>query len=326
MDKCPKCGNKLSSIDVLCPKCGALVEVVQIKKGALGQNAASGLGIPIKKLPQQNLIVYNDEWPTDDTDMLSSQDDKPADTPDSMPFSEPDEVSELLKRLEEPAANIKAYSPEDELGSEENYLAMFRNMKLPALEDINASITGRTEYIEHVEPIVHTVQPTQARHSEYAVQPKQFEPQPVEPAPVTVEPAQHRWLEIEELSDGARTNAAPSVAVVDSVPEAAVPEDVSVPMVALSEETPHYRSRSERRQAAAAPPPQQKRGAGRAILMVFVWLLITGALFCGFFFLDQYVTEHYGTYPAMLYDWSGGNIDLAPSVEPSPTPLEAPAP
>ncbi len=31
MSKCPKCGNKLSSLDVLCPKCGALVEIVQNK-------------------------------------------------------------------------------------------------------------------------------------------------------------------------------------------------------------------------------------------------------------------------------------------------------
>ena len=28
MDRCPNCGNKLSNIDVLCPKCGAVVEVV----------------------------------------------------------------------------------------------------------------------------------------------------------------------------------------------------------------------------------------------------------------------------------------------------------
>ncbi len=30
MDKCPKCGNKLSPVDVLCPRCGALVEVIRV--------------------------------------------------------------------------------------------------------------------------------------------------------------------------------------------------------------------------------------------------------------------------------------------------------
>ena len=31
MERCPKCGNKLSNVDVLCPRCGALVEVIQVK-------------------------------------------------------------------------------------------------------------------------------------------------------------------------------------------------------------------------------------------------------------------------------------------------------
>ncbi len=30
MNKCPKCGNKLSPVDVLCPRCGALVEVIHV--------------------------------------------------------------------------------------------------------------------------------------------------------------------------------------------------------------------------------------------------------------------------------------------------------
>ncbi len=33
MEKCPKCGNKLSPIDVLCPRCGALVENINVRLG-----------------------------------------------------------------------------------------------------------------------------------------------------------------------------------------------------------------------------------------------------------------------------------------------------
>lgn len=325
MDKCPKCGNKLSSIDVLCPKCGALVEVVQIKKGAALQNASSGLGTPIKKLPHQNLIVYNDDWPVDDIDMLSLPDEKPVIAQSNMlGASPPDVVSTLLKRFDAPA-DPDAYSIEAELGSEENYLAMFRNMKLPELENINTSSPDQSDTTEHTTVIEHALNPEYTEHtdlpeqtdylkpSDYLEQTSQPEPEFVDPA-VATEPTQHRWLEIEELSNGAHAHAASHVLV-----------EASVPDTALADETPRYRYHSKYRQAAATPPPPRS-SVSRAVLMVFVWLLITGALFCGFYFLDQYVTQHYGTYQAMLYEWTDGSINLAPSTESSPAPIEAPAP
>ena len=65
MDKCPKCKNSLSSSDVLCPKCGAMVEQISTAK------------IPInKKMPEKtesspasevdyndSLIMYNESFP-----------------------------------------------------------------------------------------------------------------------------------------------------------------------------------------------------------------------------------------------------------------------
>jgi len=47
-------------------------------------------------------------------------------------------------------------------------------------------------------------------------------------------------------------------------------------------------------------------------LMVFVWLVITCAVFCGFYFFDQYVIGHYGSYQAMLYEISDGQSSLKP--------------
>ncbi len=316
MDKCPKCGNKLSSIDVLCPKCGALVEVVQIKKGTAGQNASSDMSIPVKKQPQQNLIVYNDDWPVDDTDMLSSLDAAPEVKPDDIPAPYPDDVSELLKHLDTPAipetkpSMETPFSPESELESEENYLAMFRNMKLPELEDINTENTAEPSYSEQL---------TAADPPEPSIQP---EPRHAESIPVTAGHEKHRWLEIEELSDNPPVDAPISTSAEPTDTETEAPE---APVPASDEPgESRFRYRSERRQATTVLHP--RRNVGRVVMMIFVWLLVTGALFCGFFFLDQYVTEHYGSYPAMLYEWSNGAIDLDPSAELSPTPIEAPAP
>lgn len=328
MDKCPKCGNKLSSIDVLCPKCGALVEVVQIKKGTASQNAAAVLSTPMKKLPQQNLIVYNDDWPTDD--MEFSSDEKTTGESIKMPaVSEANEVSELLKEFGAPATPEpnphsfdKTYPSESELGSEENYLAIFRHMKLPELEDINTGTAGQTE-----DPFMHDA------HSDYAAQADQSSKQAEElvdqHSKSAADPAQHHWLELEELSGNVLPEPIPAIEAepVSALSENAAIDEGTEPLTASEPaptDEPRFRYRTERRQATTVLHP--RRSAGRVVMMIFVWLLVTAALFCGFFFLDQYVTENYGSYPAMLYEWSNGNINLAPSDVPSPTPLEAPAP
>ncbi|MGI5849548.1 MAG: TFIIB-type zinc ribbon-containing protein [Christensenellales bacterium] len=72
MDKCPNCGNKLNSIDVLCPRCGAVVEVVQIKNQGASNPANSAPESQVNKGKKRdiptNLIVYKD-FPIDNTDV-----------------------------------------------------------------------------------------------------------------------------------------------------------------------------------------------------------------------------------------------------------------
>ena len=329
MDKCPKCGNKLSSIDVLCPKCGALVEVVQIKKGTALQGTSINLGTPAKKTPQQNLIVYNEDWPTDDADTFSSLDERQTNALSPDPPAT-DEVSELLSQLEAPSSDANTYPREAGFGSEENYLAMFRNMKLPELADINTDIPKTTRHAKHAEyndaeypnTPEYAEQPSISayrEHAEYVAPPKQSEDQSAQPISTVADSELHRWLELEEFSDNTAVNAPTDIPVAAFIPDTALSTGTALP-----EETPRYRYRSER--SKPTPQPQSPRGARRVISMIFVWLLVTGALFIGFFFLDQYVTEHYGTYQAMLYEWTNGNIDLVPSAESSPTPPEAPAP
>jgi hypothetical protein len=67
-----------------------------------------------------------------------------------------------------------------------------------------------------------------------------------------------------------------------------------------------------------------RRSTGRVILLIFMWLVVTCAVFCGFYFFDQYVTDHYGSYPAMLQDLSGGQIDFGASAGTVPSSVESP--
>lgn len=98
MDKCPKCGNKLSPVDVLCPRCGALVEVIHV---ASHPNAVSAenAGVVISRQPRPD-EVKNDflmtrqaqkaASPAKESDMpisLQAQNDVPALAEDDLPMS-----------------------------------------------------------------------------------------------------------------------------------------------------------------------------------------------------------------------------------------------
>ncbi len=51
MNKCPKCGNKLSPVDVLCPRCGALVEVIHVASHPDAVSAQNA-GVVISRQPR----------------------------------------------------------------------------------------------------------------------------------------------------------------------------------------------------------------------------------------------------------------------------------
>ena len=72
MNKCPKCNNSLSSSDVLCPKCGALVEEI---------NTSVHVNVPSVEKPAEessqsssypdhyeNIILYNETFPIIDSE------------------------------------------------------------------------------------------------------------------------------------------------------------------------------------------------------------------------------------------------------------------
>lgn len=98
MDKCPKCGNKLSPVDVLCPRCGALVEVIHVASHPDAMPAQNE-GVVISRQPRPN-EVKNDlsmaqqaqkaVSPTKEIDLPISQqaqNDVPALEEDDLPMS-----------------------------------------------------------------------------------------------------------------------------------------------------------------------------------------------------------------------------------------------
>ncbi len=67
-DFCPKCGTKLSSIDVLCPKCGTVVEVVQAKSSTQTVKSKSAdNNVTFKNIEKKReFILYNEDLPFDE--------------------------------------------------------------------------------------------------------------------------------------------------------------------------------------------------------------------------------------------------------------------
>lgn len=344
MDKCPKCGGKLSSIDVLCQKCGALVEVVQVRKGSGAQNAASVLGVPVKKLPPQNLVLYNDDWPSDDMEGSILPDETPpiiSDQPDSpreaIEAAAPAQENVTIQKLQKAAM----VSDEESTGSEESYLAMIRNMHLPELESIGGNYDpAEPERVEAGSPSKLFKAPMAAPPSETptlpiqrrAAQPYEAPVQlsdmpaapPIERRSKTLKADPHRWLEIEEVDSADSSASTPDVPAAAPAPMPA--ENIVPALDQAATEAIGYRRRyrMEHPETEAAAPRTHR--SGRVLLMVFIWLVISCVLFCGFYLLDQYVTDRYGSYPAMFYEFSGGHINLNASADAQSAPVKTPAP
>ena len=100
MNRCPNCGNKLSDIDVLCPKCGTFVEVVQSPGdgGTSDSPAVSGEDpAPSKNDSRPELILYNDDLP-----------------PDDMPGKDDFDVPETFTQISKDSDDQPVFAPKEE--------------------------------------------------------------------------------------------------------------------------------------------------------------------------------------------------------------------
>ncbi len=291
MDRCPNCGNKLSNIDVLCPRCGTVVEVIQIQNNispdAAASTAAEGSKPKIKDFPQ-SFIVYNEDFPSDAEVKESREDDIGLETAGG-DFEAPDSASPVAGSDLHPikpydldasvAADEKADVSSGEPVSDDNdysprYLENIMNINLPEIDDLQSF--DPDEFMR-----------------EYK-QKKQASSSPDEPAP----PKQ--WLEIEE-ADTSETASKENTA--DQPIERRYRATSSQPRIIREQ----HKEKSSKRE----PKLASKRKKNIA-LSVLLWTLVTGALFFSFIYFDKYVQKAYGNYDNLIYSITNGKVDLSP--------------
>lgn len=178
MERCPNCGNKLSSIDVLCPKCGAVVEVIQTKGNIPSVSEAVSLSTAKKPETAQKkdipkyFNVYYEDLPDEGSEDSesgaaieepSSEESEPSLESESLPEPKSSMESQPFYEAdvyEQPGSFRAAEQPEPEKYIEKNaesreiftakvndndnddysprYLENLKNLNLPEIEDISS--------------------------------------------------------------------------------------------------------------------------------------------------------------------------------------------
>jgi hypothetical protein len=289
MERCPKCGNRLSNIDVLCPRCGTVVEVIQIKNNispdAATSTAAKDSKPKIKDFPQ-SFIVYNEDFPSDGETNESLEEDAVLNTAGGG-FEAPETISPIADTSPvEPDAPYK-YGPDasaeadDKTGvsvesADDNdysprYLENLMNINLPEIDDL-----------QDFDPDEFMREYKQKKRSS----------SPDEPVP------QKRWLEIEE-ADTSETASKDNAA------------DQTTERRYRSSSQPIIRERPRDKSRKREPKKVSKRKKNIA-LSVLLWILVTGALFFSFIYFDKHVQKAYGNYDNLIYSITNGKVDLSP--------------
>ncbi|MGE5494330.1 MAG: hypothetical protein ACM3S4_03390 [Burkholderiales bacterium] len=290
MERCPKCGNKLSNIDVLCPRCGTVVEVIQIKNNISSDAAASTVAKDskpkIKDFPQ-SFIVYNEDFPSDAEANESREENAVLNTAGGV-FEATDPISPIADTSPvEPDAPHK-YSPDAsaaaddkagvsvEPGADDNdysprYLENLMNINLPEIDDL-----------QDFDPDEFMREYMQKKQSS----------SPDEPVP------QKRWIEIEEADT---SETAPKDSTDSQLTERRY-RSSSQPII---REQPKEKSRKRE-------PRKMSKSKKNIALSVLLWVLVAGALFFSFIYFDKYVQKAYGNYDNLIYSITNGKVDLSP--------------
>lgn len=293
MERCPNCGNKLSNVDVLCPRCGTVVEVIQIKNN-IASDATKSIAAADKKVEKkdfpQNFIVYNEDFPAED----ESRDTHVAEAPalgETASFETPagdvDPIAgqSILERYKqqqlesEPAAGENASAEaggEDDNDYSSRYLENIMNINLPEIDDLQNF---------NPDEFMMEYRRSKSVSGEYISAPEKH------------------WLEIEE--------AAPS----DLGQESAVSAEPIIGRRYRGTSLRAKEPKEERQEGKAARPEKPKKMKPKkssAMLSVLLWVLVTGALFFSFIFFDKYVQRAYGTYDNLIYSITNGKVELGP--------------
>lgn len=289
MERCPKCGNKLSPIDVLCPRCGALVEVIQVKKNFIP--ASDGESAPAHKFERPNLVVYNEDFPSNGL------------------YSEP----------EEPESSQAEGRPLPDAGAFPEMPVIPGSPDFSGFTSEPESAEASSPPPEHT-PDFHLPEWPKAADLVGASEP------PAEEAPSDSRMARRarekKWLEIEEVDPSAAGNPeAELLAEADALlprQEADVDSDDDIMSGGddIVSDTGNVRpSATERRYRArqeSAVKTFRKVQVSRLPVpaIVILWAMAAAVIFLGFFFLNRYVQNNYDGYPAFIRAITNGKIDL----------------
>ncbi len=304
MERCPKCGNRLSHIDVLCPRCGALVEVIQVNKNFLP--STSGESISSRGSERPSLIVYNEDFPDEG---LFTDTDQKDDAPDTMPEipTAPDESFAGI--LNVPDFDLPGLSsiekPElDQTGSEAPLLEQ-TGSEAPLLEQTgseeplleqNGSEKPLLEQTRTKEPLLRQApkeDPLPESRMARRARERQFEE-----ATARASSAEDKLLsEAEALTAGAGNYQR----IEDS--------DVGMPSDAMyqSEGARRYRARQH---DAVKKTKKTERRKLPAPAVIVLWAMAAAAIFLGFFYLNRYVQSNHGSYAAFVRQITNGKVEL----------------
>lgn len=337
MEKCPNCGSKLSNLDVLCPRCGALVEVVQLKKNMStgGQDArknAAEPGAAPKNEFRPNLIVYNEDLPIEDIEGFG----QPTDAADAgLANPQPDADA---------PAGPNAVFP-GTFGAEDSLFAGYkasREKTSPSVPEADAGKAAGISAGETPEAAVGALVYEDPYAESYLAMVKnmrtaeQADVDDFDPEAFMHEYRQKKnrqsdaeqkkqWLEIEEA--GGATDAAEIAGEVQpAVPiDAAEPDrqpvaaeeaaDADLPPAVAGtdaadepvEQTRRYRQANYAADADASVAKKARRL--HPLVAAVLWVVATAVIFCGFYFLNGYVAKAYGGYDHLIYTITSGKIN-----------------
>lgn len=323
MERCPNCGNKLSKIDVLCPRCGSVVEVIQIKSKisvaseAVIDNKSNNMANEQRKDFPQNFIVYNEDFPTDDIGdsepaMINDKQLQSA-APESFTKDDANDVDDdLLRHIQ--SSNINNVPPESTPSNYENdgqdklyftrqdaaekfnedndysprYLENLKKLNLPEIDDINSF--DPEEYMREYK--YRKILGKQASADDNSA------------------PVKKQWLEIEETE--------PSLAnELEKVKENVQAQPV-VPLPVERRFKGVQESRQERTQetvpSVRKPKSFKDKKTGKSSMLstLLFWVVVSAAIFFCCIFFDNYVKSSFGTYDNFIYSITSGQVDIDP--------------
>lgn len=341
MGKCPSCGNKLSNLDVLCPRCGALVEVVQNKNNIQTDsgNISSNIKPPNYDLPPDKIIPDSPaEITSDKLNDFSfvTNDNHEKIIGDSKPFFNSDDNKEIEvdKKTTQPVETsakdkkqINAYVPSQE-GTNEGafslgYIHSIKSMPLTELDNLDDFDPEdfirqyRQKNRKDASADITQAGITEKNNNNLDNLPNSLWFDEAVNQNDKAENKQASLVADETQSPLAAGEAQTPLALNETRSSLALEETQKKENEDIIEsEKKLKREQKENGRIAKAAKAAKKNKAPHVVgkipvyLTVIIWVLVAGMLFAGSFFLDSYVKATYGGYGSFIYKITDGKIDI----------------